>query len=337
VKVSFVLHYVLKALMAGLMAFPLILTDSHPTSSQANADKPPEAIQGGVWTDDFLTDQWMSKQDNTQVDSGHLGLKLLEPLHWTQTWTAHFAGGEFYQTEAISDSVRLAPDGAGQYFTDGAYISGVLNAGKKVDWASAKWTFAGIPGSLIIEFRTGSSPNPDAAWTGWKSPENRINESYCVYIVNSYQVECLTNMVGIASSPYIQYRATFSSDDPTETVALNDIDLLYGLHPASGTAGTALITSVDLREWQTLVISSTVTLSTTLAVDILAADGIVLLQDVQNGDSLASLDPQAYPALQLRANLTTQDSSLSPDLDLWGLRWSVISKLYLPVILRGMK
>jgi len=326
-----VLRNLLKIAFAGLIACSLILVSRYTASL---AEKPPEGIQGGAWTDDFLSEQWLQKQDNTQLDSGHLQLKLLEPQHWLQTWTAHFAVGEFFQTEAISDSVRLAPDGTSQYFTSGAYTSLVLNAGKKVDWASARWTFAGVPNSLLVEFRTGNTPTPDAAWTDWTSPEMKINESYCIHIIDSYQTECLTNMGGIASSPFIQYRASFSSDDPLKIVALNDIDLLYGLHPVSGTATTVGIAPLDLREWQTLVITPTVPSNTTLIVDVLAADGTVMLQDIHNGDNLASIDPRTYPALQLRTILTTQDSSLSPDLDLWGLRWTVTHRLYLAVVVR---
>jgi hypothetical protein len=323
------LRILTNAILAGLIACSLILASSNTGSL---ADKPPEGLQGGAWTDDFFTEEWLKKQENTQVDTGHLQLKLLEPQHWMQTWTAHFDGGEFFHTEAISDSVRLAPDGTGHFFTRGAYTSAVFHAGKKVDWILTRWNFAGIPNSIIVEFRIGSTPNPDAGWSGWKSPGMKINEGYCSYINNSHQTECLTNMIGIASSPYIQYRATFYSDDPSKTVALNDIDLLFGLHPDSGTATSVAIAPLDLGEWQTLVITPTVTLNTTLIVDVLAADGTVLQQDVHNGDSLAWIDPKTYPALQLQAILTTQDASLSPDLDLWGLRWAVTHRLYLAVV-----
>jgi hypothetical protein len=141
-------------------------------------------------------------------------------------------------------------------------------------------------------------------------------------------------MSGIDSSQYIQYRASFSSTDPAKTVALNDIDLLYGTHPVTGTAISMLVSPADLLEWEEVIISSTVPVRTIVAIDILAADGTVLLQNAGNGDSLASIDPHEYPAMQLRATFATMDTSLTPDVDMWGVRWSVITKLYLPVVLR---
>ena len=102
----------------------------------------------------------------------------------------------------------------------------------------------------------------------------------------------------------------------------------------TGTATSVSVSPVDLLEWEEVIISSTVPASTTLAIDILA-EGTVLLQNVGNGDSLASIDPHEYPAIQLRATLTTMDTSLTPDVDLWGVRWSVRPRLYLPVVLQG--
>jgi hypothetical protein len=141
-------------------------------------------------------------------------------------------------------------------------------------------------------------------------------------------------MSGIESSQYLQYRAFFSSHDSGKTVAVYDIDLFYGTHPVTGTASSVLVSPVDLLEWETVIISPTIPASTTLAIDILASDGTVLLQNAVNGDSLASIDPHEYPAIQLRATLTTMDTSLTPDVDLWGVRWSVRPKLYLPVVLQ---
>ncbi len=122
-KVSTVLRILLTAIVTGLFVLPITQVNSHPYSQQADDDKPPEVIQGGEWVDDFLTEQWMSKNIDTELNFGHFLLKFGESLHWAQTWTAHFADGEFFQTEAISDSVRLVPNGMDQYFTTGIYTS----------------------------------------------------------------------------------------------------------------------------------------------------------------------------------------------------------------------
>jgi len=325
---------VLSAIVTCLFVLPVVSANSQPDSHPADAGKPPAVFEGGEWSDEFWTPAWLFKTVDVDVSSGHLLLKLAEPLHWTQTWTAHFVDGEFFHTEAISDSVRLAPDGMGQFYTTGAYTSTVFYAGRPVDWSSADWTFLGIPGALTVEYRTGATPNPDDSWTAWASPRIVVGEFTCIYIIGGDHTQCWTNMSGIDSSEYIQYRGSFSSDDPAKTVALNDIDLVYGIHPSTGTALSVPVSPVDLREWATVIISSTIPAGTTLAIDILAPDGTVLIENAGDGDSLAGIDPDEYAAIQLHAAFATLDPSLTPDLDLWGVRWTVLRRVYLPVVFR---
>jgi hypothetical protein len=332
-RASAVLRIFLTVIVSGLMALPSAQPFSHPDSLQVGSDKPPEVIRGGEWSDHFLTWQ-LSQKANTDLNASHLLLKLDENLHWTQTWTAHFAGGEFFKTEAISDSVRLAPNGTGHYFTTGVDTSTVLNAGKMVDWSSAAWTNSGTPDSLSVQYRTGITPTPDNTWTNWLSPRRVLWEYYCAFIINWGNTECSTNMNGIDSSQFIQYRAMFRSKDSATTIALYDTDLLYGTHPFTGTAISELISPVDLLAWENVIISPTIPTATTLVIDILATDGTILAQDVGNGDSLASINPDEHPALKLRAAFSTKDPSLTPDVDLWGLRWSVLTKRFSPIISR---
>jgi hypothetical protein len=230
--------------------------------------------------------------------------------------------------------VRLAPDGTGLYYITGTYTSTVFDAGRSVDWASTGWRYSGIPDGLEVRFRTGNSPLPDDTWTDWIAPTWRIYESYCVYIINSNLTECLNNMSGIESSSFIQYSALFTSNDPAETIALYDTDFLYGTHTLTGTALSIIVPPVDLGNWDSLIITSTIPSSTSLVIDVLAADETLLVHDAHNGDSLASIDPHKYPALRLRASFTTTDKSLTPDVDLWGVRWSIMNRLYLPTISR---
>ena len=95
-----------------------------------------------------------------------------------------------------------------------------------------------------------------------------------------------------------------------------------------------IIPPVDLLEWDSIIITSTVPASTKLGIDVLALDGTRLLGGAQNGVSLASIAPHEYPELQLRASFTTTDQLLTPDIDFWGVKWSIIHKLYLAAILR---
>lgn len=320
------------ALTVALVFSPVYQANGYTDLGNGELTKPPDVIQGGEWTDDFWQAH-LQDAENIDVQVSHLFLKYAEQLHWIQTWTAHFAGGTFWQTEAVSDSVRLAwNDTEESYYTAGTYTSAVFDAGKKVDWGTSTWRYSRIPDGVVLEFRTGNTPVPDVSWTDWQHPAIVFMEYYCAYTYNSDETECFSNMNGIESSRYLQYRATFSSLDPLQTVAFYEIDLLYGIHRLSGSATSILIPPVDLLAWDSLKLISNSPANTTLTIDVLAPDGSLLLLDVSDGDSLAGIDPQAYPGLQLRVSLSTTDESVSPDIDLWGLHWSVWKQLFLPAI-----
>jgi hypothetical protein len=317
----------------GTVVIGIVIFLIRGASFYAKADKPPEVIRGGIWTDHFYNPQFVTGI-NYDVQMSHLILKYDEQLHWIQTWTAHFDSGEFDNTVAISDSVRLAPDGMGQYFISGTYTSTVFFAAKPVDWASTGWNYSGLPEEIEVKFRTGNTPVPDLSWTNWQLPIRIFNEFICWYTYNTEETGCITNMSGIESSSYIQYRASFLSQDPKKTVALYDIDFLYGTHPITGTALSTIIPPVDLRAWDSLIITSTIPALTTLVIDIATPDGEVLAHDVHNGDDLSWIDPIEHPALQLLGRFSTTDESLTPDVDLWGIKWLVMNNQYLPVVYR---
>jgi hypothetical protein len=333
-KIIIMLCLMVTTIMAGFIAIPTTQAKDQLNPKQGQINKPPEVIQGGEWVDDFWIGQ-LQEAENIDVEMSHMFLKYIEQLHWTQTWTEHFAEGDFFQTEALSDSVRLAWDESEQeFFTTGIYTSTVFNAGKPVDWAFSEWNYSGIPDGVVIEFRTGNTHIPDNTWTSWMIPRKGNNQYICEYTYPSEKTDCFTTMIGINSSAYIQYRALFNSNNPTMTIELYDIDFLYGIHCLSGTAFSILIPPVDLREWESVIITSTTPANTTLVVDLLDPYGTVLIPNVTNGTNLEGIDPHDYPAIQLRASLTTTDDSISPDIDLWGFRWLVWKRQYLPVLLK---
>jgi hypothetical protein len=318
----------------GFILTPTYLAIGHTGSLEYISDKPPEVIRGGEWSDDFWQGE-LQEYENVEIQMSHLMLKYTEQAHWIQTWTAHFASGEFFHTEAISDTVRLSWDETHQdYFTSGIYTSTVFYAGKPVDWAYSEWNYSGVPEGVVVEFRTGNTPIPDGTWTVWMMPVKGNFEFMCAYTYPSDITECFNNMGGINSSPYIQYRASFESDHPSETIALYDIDLLYGIHSLSGSALSILIAPVDLREWKSVMMTATIPANSTLTIDLLDSTGSVLIPGVTDGTNLEGIDPTIYPAVQFRASLATTDASISPDVDLWGLKWSIWNRLYLPVLLR---
>ncbi|MGE5123064.1 MAG: hypothetical protein ACM3H7_00980 [Acidobacteriaceae bacterium] len=331
-KLSTVLNAINIMLILGLISIPIHLAAGQTLLAPDEANKPPEGIQGGEWTDDFWIGQ-LEDAVNMDVQASHLLLKYKEQLHWAQTWTAHFSGGEFWHTEAVSDSVRLVwDDGEGSWFSTGIYTSTVFNAGRTVDWSAVRWRYSGIPDGLVVEFRTGNASTPDGTWTSWQVPVKVLMENYCAYTYNSAETECYSNLAGINSSQYMQYRASFSNQESKTSVSLYEIDFVYGIHHLAGSAVSILIPPMDLRGWESVIISSTVPANTTLVIDLLDANGMRLISDLTNGSSLEGIDPRVYPALKLQASFTSTDESISPDIGLWGLRWSVWNRVFLPVI-----
>lgn len=76
--------------------------------------------------------------------------------------------------------------------------------------------------------------------------------------------------------------------------------------------------------------------ATSLTMDVLDADGELLLADVASGADLAGLlGPERHPTIRLRANLTATESGLSPVLEDWQISWSVTAhRLHLPLVVR---
>jgi outer membrane protein assembly factor BamB len=101
------------------------------------------------------------------------------------------------------------------------------------------------------------------------------------------------------------------------SLLLHDSGVLYG-----GTQDGHLFTyDPNLAfTWDTLTYESTVPYHTTLTVDVLDMEDQVLMSDLPSG-ALVALDSSTYPALRLRANLSTTDGDLTPRLDQWTLRW----------------
>lgn len=317
-----------------LIMLPNTIVYSKDGRQQADVVKPPEVIKGGMWNDDFWIGQ-LQEGKNIDIQVSHLFLKYKEQLHWTQTWTVHFALGNFFQTEAISDSVRLAWNPAEQnFYTTGIYTSTVFDPGKAVDWAALTWRFSGIPDGLLLETRTGNTPNPDESWTDWERPAGGIMEYYCAYTINADETQCFTNMHQVESSKFIQYRGLFSSNHPTNTISLFEIDITYGIHYLTGDAVSISIPPVDLRAWDKVAITATIPANTSMIVDITSPDGTVLVPNVMNGTSLEAIDPKVYPALQFRVSFATTDESITPDIDMWGLRWKVMYRSFVPTMLR---
>lgn len=301
-----------------------------PTPPTPPITKTPPPIYGGEWRDDWFYSEQLSTTTNIWVSDSRLYLRVAESLNWKQTWTAHFALGEFWQTEALSDSVQLARINGSQYFTTGIYTSTIFDAGRSVAWLSANWINTRVTRPITVEFRTGDTIPPDHTWSNW-DPSRKL----CACRLDVDLCDCRCFRLGIASGRFFQYRVTFSNDDPSRTQTFNEITIAYGIYVPSGTATSRAIPPIDLQSWKEVFYSATVPISTALTIDVLATDGKVLLSSVTSGDSLASIDPLVYPSIQLRATLATDDIPRTPELDLWGVRWFVNTRWYFfPIIFR---
>lgn len=84
--------------------------------------------------------------------------------------------------------------------------------------------------------------------------------------------------------------------------------------------------AVNLTGWDKLYFNPTTPAGTFVKVDVLDANGSVLLSDVPNGVSLAGLNPSLYRSLQLRARLGGS-GLVTPSLNSWTITWNVSGKV----------
>lgn len=123
---------------------------------------------------------------------------------------------------------------------------------------------------------------------------------------------------------------TIGGPDETRSLVLRNQAL-------TGTAVSLVITPTLANfQWDTLYYTTIATApTTTVTIDLLRADNTLIRQNVPNGASLADLDPQQYPSLKLRANLTSTVPGESPLLDSWQLSWRANrNSTYLPMIVK---
>jgi hypothetical protein len=293
-------------------------------------------ISGGEWKDDFSPySRQISMTDNINFSSsGQMLLAITDRLDWVQTWNAHFADGEFYHTEDLSDAVQISRDeSTGQYYLFGTYTSAVFDAGRSVVWSYASWTHNGAsPCSVVVGFRTGDVSTPDGTWSPWTISGCAYPPTSCyTYYGTSW---CSSTFSPVPISRYYQYRATLINGDTSGTVALYDMSVIYGIYAPSGSALSYAIAPSDLRSWKQVFFSETVPAATSYSIDVLSPDGTVLLPNVSSGDSLESIDATRYRMVQLRATLRTDDPTRTPELDQWGLRWWMGWRFFFPSVQR---
>jgi len=100
------------------------------------------------------------------------------------------------------------------YFLTGTFTSRVHDASQTVAWGTISWQ-ATIPSgaSLAFQTRAGGTLDPDdGSWSAWSAP----------YLTSG---QAITG--SLLSSRYIQYRAAFTTTDPSLTPVLDEVNITY--------------------------------------------------------------------------------------------------------------
>lgn len=77
-------------------------------------------------------------------------------------------------------------------------------------------------------------------------------------------------------------------------------------------------------EWGIVQYSADTPLDTAVTVDILDVDGALLLDDVESGQSLKSIDRHQVPSIRLRADLSTSAGGITPKIQSWSVAWPTV-------------
>ena len=100
-----------------------------------------------------------------------------------------------------------------------------------------------------------------------------------------------------------------------------------GGYASSGTVVSDLISPTSLVSWGTLGFNATIPAGTSLTVDVLDSSDNLLASDVASGSNLDALGVTAA-SIKLRGNLSTTDTSVTPELLDWTVNWQEAAAVY---------
>ncbi len=163
--------------------------------------------------------------------NGAAWLEIDTPTSQTLNDVYFLPSGEGYAVGIAGTIVRHG----NYYVTSGTFISQVFDSGKSgTSWDYLWWTEE-QPAltDITVAVRTGNTATPGGGWSDWSSEmENPWG-----------------NEIVVTSARYIQYRVTFSSDDPLVSAFLEDITInydnptkvdLFGIHMVEAEEGWAV-------------------------------------------------------------------------------------------------
>jgi len=169
--------------------------------------------------------------------------------------------------------------------------------------------------------------------------------TFALYLGLKVALEAAGNTVGASrpSESVVLADTTWSDDfdDASGLSALENVQisadgqLMLASDVLLGSAASVVISpAVKVQSWGRLYFVATVPPSTALAVDVLDATDAPLMHDVPSGGSLAGIDVSTYPALKLRATLSSTAVGQTPRLDEWRITWSpdYPNRVHLPIV-----
>ena len=164
---------------------------------------------------------------NTLIPGAWLGAPHRYRIDWGLSSVAFYIDGDLVHTQDVAittnmrattsdyqiggatltvDWLRVMP-----YASPCSFESRVFDAGAPANWGTLAWTGSTPTGtSLALGYRIGNTAIPDGSWTAF--------------------VPVASSGAALAgNSRYIQYSATLTASDPSQTPVLNDVLIIYAL------------------------------------------------------------------------------------------------------------
>ncbi|MCB9316491.1 MAG: DUF4082 domain-containing protein [Lewinellaceae bacterium] len=177
---------------------------------------------------------------NVLIPGSFIGTPHRYRIEWNINSVLFYVDGVLVHTENVTISANMRPlisdyNNTGtavsvdwlrmtDYSSPCTYDSKVFDAGSTANWGNISW-LGDEPGntSISMSVRTGDTPTPDGTWTSFMPVGNGAS-------------------IGV-SARYAQYRAELQTTDPTQTPALEQINLAYTSAVSyMSTSGTETIT-----------------------------------------------------------------------------------------------
>lgn len=179
---------------------------------------------------------------------------------WQQVTLTDFAPGEFFQTELVSNAIRLQPNGVrsqsstpqffyeyDEYYTNGTYTSSVFDAGQLVDWTHLEWDFQkefylDDRGDVTLEVRAGNGDAANPEWSEWIELDTaagtaisgtpiprRLDDNRITFdapgTMSAHWIP--SNLGDVPNSQFLQYRFTFVTYSNETTMLVDNLSIQY--------------------------------------------------------------------------------------------------------------